>query len=302
MKKILFSLCLLSVLSAIANHTTKPLVAEIVSNEILNQDGLIPIEIKIRVLDDSLSINEIVEGFSDSIGIFSIGRQGVNINYSLNDTGLISFNIEYQNDSLPFYPQKFEIKINYSHEGENNYYKLSGNIYFTPYGTTEIWNEHDFNTINRVWLIGSGEKKLRKHVDKSEIPICTLPQNYEDSIPEDEITYDYIDGLAYAIPRQLTEEELLPPPIICEQWTYTRTIKGQVVGKFEQDNQNGLQISNMIPLKGLEVRLRRKRTISGANHTIGRTTTDANGNFKFVIDRKFWKRISRYFHRSHCKK
>ncbi|HEX8329556.1 MAG TPA: LamG domain-containing protein [Hymenobacter sp.] len=87
-------------------------------------------------------------------------------------------------------------------------------VYFTPYGSAEIWDIEDYGRLRRSWLVGDeATAPVRLSVARSAVPASNIGPT-EEAGPQDYIGMRFVEGLAYAVPIRYsspTNSENDPP-------------------------------------------------------------------------------------------
>lgn len=110
------------------------------------------------------------------------------------DSLMYSITLSYDQNNLPYYPADVVLAFNDS-------LKRKAKLYFTPYGTLEVWDIGDYTTLNRTWIDPTSVETTptRISVSQSSIPVSDLPSSGE--IADDVAIYTVnVPGLAYSIP------------------------------------------------------------------------------------------------------
>lgn len=247
--------------------------------------------------------------FSDSIQItdstyFSQSEITVNSSSFLpGDTSTIYIKIVYDSSNLPYAPEPISILINGMNADSST---LSADataiVYFTNYGSTEVWDQEDFADLPRTWILDTSANPTKPYIHKDSIPASTRPS--EEAITE-EWQYDFqlkfIPGLPYAIQMAAVHPDTVAAYIYRDSTEtvdpndtsgfqyykksirilpkrFTGTVSGRVVVPTVNDNN---QPFNLFP-RGLKVNLKERDDLH--NRTIGYNYTDAQGNFTITYD------------------
>lgn len=144
------------------------------------------------------------EGFSVS-GYFDISSTtGISAGTALTPGNPVTLTLtaEYALNDLPYYAHEVEVDYAYVNQsGFSETAKRTAVIYFTPYSTIEIWDEHDAVRLNRIWQRGAEDgAPARQTILQSAIPTSDIPAGYEQG-DDEAFDYETVDGLAYAVPR-----------------------------------------------------------------------------------------------------
>lgn len=220
-------------------------------------------------------------------------------------TAVYRFDITYDKRDLPFYPQEITIEIQYytpdniliskppknPHHGnvidpdQADYIEVKGMIYFTPYGTAELWDIADYYNLKRVWLSESASDPTHKNISKKSIPISNIDGSVNPSVNEwqDEWNLSFVEGLAYAIPMKRNNAATAYSGNGKHLVEYHYLLKGHAVSSFIDD----LGDTEKLNLDGLEIRFYENNDqASGDDQYLGRTTIEEDGSFTFNLDVK----------------
>lgn len=112
----------------------------------------------------------------------------------IGDSLIFSLTLNYNQNNLPYYPADVVLAFNDS-------LKRKAKLYFTPYGTLEVWDIGDYTTLNRTWIDPTSVETTPTRISapQSSIPVSDLPSSGE--IADDVAIYTVnVPGLAYSIP------------------------------------------------------------------------------------------------------
>jgi hypothetical protein len=163
-------------------------------------DGNLSIEVKLHATDtiylgSHLILeckSKLLNGFITSNNLLDSLVYGDSITFTLN--------LQYNIDSIPFYPMSLnlELKDSIGEDSINSKYYTECKIYFTPWNTVEVWNIYDFHNIKRLWLTGNDNPE-RVYIDKNSLPNTDIiADTLSDTLGNFYIRQ--IPGLAFAIP------------------------------------------------------------------------------------------------------
>jgi len=140
------------------------------------------------------------------------------------DTATATLKLRYDRHDLPYTYRRFKL-CTVDEAG-----RISGNanvfVYFTPYDTVEVWNEDDFENLNRRWDGLQKNELPRQAVPRSELPEeAWSPALFRG---EEKPTRMWrFPGLAYAVPMKA---DAMPRPSATQaKISYSGTVTGQVV-------------------------------------------------------------------------
>ena len=216
------------------------------------------------------------------------------------DSTTASYTISYDPNNLPFYPQAITFQVSVSEAGgDPETFQGTAMIYFTPYGSVEIWSLHDFQNLPRKWhtpKVGEPEPQ-RVTMAQSAIPVTNIDPSYE--IDWDNRDWDYgmyypefweqrVAGLPYdVLMMPLTKAEIdsigdLGDGLdsVSVKANYTGTVTGSLWTTIDRDLDTWDW--HDIPLGGIEVRIYDEDQFW--NQHIATGFTDANGNFSISYD------------------
>ncbi len=116
------------------------------------------------------------------------------------DSIIFNLNVDYNVDSIPFYPLNFDITFTDStlNTCTNHIENVLAKVYFTPWNTVEVWSLFDFHALKRLWIAPINNPQ-RIYIDKNTLPISDI---VSDTLADTSgLFYTMqIKGLAYAIP------------------------------------------------------------------------------------------------------
>lgn len=177
--------------------TRTSVLLKAVSTEIENQSGQVSYKLAVfakdRVWLDSISVDSSFHSsFQTSFNFPKFLDSG--------DSDTIIIELDYDSNALPYYFKTIDHRL-YTHgtEVSSSIHLVSANIYFTPYGSTEIWNMDDFSQLPRIWEIPFSPEPARVSIHKDSIPESNRPDL--DSIQyewQTEFQHVFYPGLPYA--------------------------------------------------------------------------------------------------------
>lgn len=213
--------------------------------------------------------------------------------------------------TLPFFPKEVELSLSIQassgvqqlqsqlavivpSEPLTETLQAKGQVYFTPYNSVEIWSERDFLGLRRTWIHPKSiVDTTRIYIPKTSIPTTNILAT--DSIPDD-WTDDWKDdlqgvqvpGLAYLVQMRAVHpdtiavyndddglDSLYDGGIEIER--VSRRFSGTITGRLVTNVLSDIKIQNLIPLKGVLVKLKERDRLF--SQEFAEITTDANGNF-----------------------
>ena len=269
----------------------------IVSVEHQNQSGQFQYKIGLKALDsiwiDSIQIDS---AFFSSFQSDLTGSRFLDSG----DTDTIVIDIFYDSSSLPYYYDLLEHKILcHTPNNEPQAKKALSSIYFTLYGTTEVWNMDDFTSLPRLWETQNTPPPARVAINKNSIPISNRPSL--DAINEEwetDFQHVFYPGLPYAIEMKAAHPDSLqhyrdldsinaPTDTINDPNSIIigKTFKGRVRGRLTTTITNDLGQTVQIPLAGILVKVKEDDIFgnpgnhTGYNLTLTWGYTNDNGDF-----------------------
>ena len=88
---------------------------------------------------------------------------------------MVSMRINYSPTNLPYYPVRVTATLRTLQAGQTKLVNHDCYIYFTPYGSAEIWDIADYKRLRRSWLIGDeSAAPVRTSVARSAIPVSNI--------------------------------------------------------------------------------------------------------------------------------
>jgi hypothetical protein len=111
------------------------------------------------------------------------------------------FYLSYDPNNRPFFPVRVQVQFTYAPAagGSLRPYQRDAYIYFAPYNTVEVWDQTDYENLQRAWLTDDGRSaSARVFVPRSAIPVSDIPAGYQAASGE-EFDREYVEGLAYAV-------------------------------------------------------------------------------------------------------
>ncbi|MCZ2128729.1 MAG: T9SS type A sorting domain-containing protein [Bacteroidia bacterium] len=191
--------------------------------------------------------------------------------------------IGFNKNNLPFYYQVVQVQI-WDNAGEHKLSSENFMVYFTPWNTIEIWNEMDFESLQRVWFSQSNNHDTRVYINKDSLPTTdlTLEEFANDSIPK---SYYTPKGLGYMIPVHYIEDEDFERRADgCG--TFKKRWKGQVTGRIMARVNSDFGGSTDINISGIKVVLmQRDGSWIRTDKSLGVGFTDLNGEFLINVDK-----------------
>jgi hypothetical protein len=164
-------------------------------------------------------------------------------------------------------------------------------VYFTPWNTIEIWNESDFEDLQRVWFSQANNHDERIFIHKDSLPVSDLTdaEFFNDSIPK---SYYSPQGLGYMIPVHYIEDDEGQSEMRGRRADGCGSSKkrwiGQVSGRIRARVNSDLQnIDNVdINISGIKVVLwQREGSFSRSDKRLGVGFTDLDGRFVVNVDK-----------------
>lgn len=269
------------------------LLTEILSKEDTNQSGTLKYYLKIKALDTLVVDSIIIKS-----NYFNSFSHNSNFHFTMfeGDSAMIEITINYNQNALPFYYKSIDHYV-LSHKDStlNSTHLSAANIYFTPYGTTEVWNMEDFYSLPRIWNLPDSLEPQRVYIHKDSLPISNL--TYLDTNHqkwEEDFQHKVVPNLPYAIlmkaihPDTLsmyytTDTSILDSIVNPNSFTIYKRFKGVVVGQLKSRyiNDEGAYVNGGIPLGGVKVILKSDGLF---NKNLKIDYTDDNGNFRLEYD------------------
>lgn len=207
------------------------------------------------------------------------------------------FEVNYDRMDRPFYPQEVNIEIEYykpeniqvnrppknPHHGnvlgETERTNIKGMIYFTPYGSIELWDIADFHNLKRVWLSETDPQPDRKQVSAKSIPTSDLDDSMNPALNpwQDDWNLVFVEGLAYAVPMKRKNKSNMPEKGKTALLNYNYRINGTVSSSLIDD----------IDMRGLELRFYDSDYHEGGltdDEYLGKTILQEDGSFSFEFN------------------
>ena len=279
--------------------------ASVISHELNSHLGNLDLKIKLTGEDSSTLIGW---SFTDSFFTSSL-LNGFSKNFiDSSDTASIYFTLSYDSTQLPYYPKEIVFSIKAINRfGDTFSIAIPAIVYFTLYGTTEIWDVEDFNLLPRKWLPKISPEPTRVYVAQSSIPASTRPildsihiqhewqlefaLKHVENLPyEIEMEAYHPDSIAYLAHLDSTEidtETLNKRQILPQK--FSGVITGKLVFNYIPD---GSITAVAIPLAGVRLKLVENDPMGRITNTLFTSThTDINGNFNLIYD-YIWQRGS----------
>jgi hypothetical protein len=267
------------------------------SQEDTSQNGICNFHIKL-VSHDSVWI----DSFSFVSDYFVLN--GINKSFPLyldsGDSLILDISISYDSSNIPYYYKSVDNLLFFHNSKMQNSFSIAPiNIYFTPWGTTEIWNLDDFSSLPRVWEIPKTPEPNRVFIPKDSIPISNRPPldsiNLEWETDFQKISYP---NLPFAIEMAAAHPDSLAGYILLDSIQdpgdsnsnsnsiiIGKTFKGRITGRLLCNYINDMGNPVIIPLAGIFIKVKEDDITGNAgNHTGYNITltsgyTDDNGNF-----------------------
>lgn len=271
------------------------LSASVTSREDSTQIGTITFDLVIHA-KDTVIIDSIGGAYTYFSTISNNGSFPIFLDSS--DSIVIQITLTYNSGNLPYYYKSVD---NYIFSHKDSLYSTHiapCNIYFTPYGTTEVWNPDDFSGLKRAWILPDSIEPTRVFISRDSIPVSDRVDL--DSLHEQwEENYQYISypGLPYMVEMKAIHPDSLKKFIMEYDEFYLDSIgdptnvtlilakrfKGTVRGRLTSDYINDLDqpVTDRIPLAGIHVILKCNQKVRiGANDIY----TNDNGEFEVDYD------------------
>lgn len=205
-----------------------------------------------------------------------------------------SLEINYSNSRIPFYYQMLEMNCIMLSDSTKKQWLLNHiYLYFTPYGTINIWNIDDFEKLIRVWNFDDYQQ-INKRVlaNQSDLPVTnlTLEEFINDSISKSYISHP---ALSYLVPIKkvidtFDADEPLPgvPSMRADgckhnHQRWTGVISGNLRALVEHDFEPDGVVIN---LRGISVEVWEKDQGTNVDDFLGFGQTDVNGNFSISVN------------------
>ncbi|MCC6720898.1 MAG: T9SS type A sorting domain-containing protein [Bacteroidia bacterium] len=307
MKKFLFSLAIVTASNLFASHQeVKPWNVTIPSQEItLDNSYTISLSYKLKFTDTAFfdyTIGLTKASYYYEVATQNSGSTGswlVSSTTNKPDTGLYfpTDSIEgyvqftYNHDLLPYSFRNIYLQIRDS-VGDLISQKMVY-VYFTTYGTIEVWNEYDFEILKRSW--DSPEQglltNLRVFIDRDSIPQSDVS---DEDFNNDSVLKHYIsiEGLPYRIPMMnitdMDSSECIGNSQLhkrdgcgVNKQKWIGTISGNVVAFMNRDNN--LPDADMV-ITGIRVEIWDQDWGWNRDDFLNAGYTDNQGNFSIGIN------------------
>lgn len=141
---------------------------------------------------------------------------------------MVTINLPYNVKNLPFHHQRLRLGVRSA--GEAHWHAIAhAYVYFTPYGTAELWNATDFDNLKRVWISRIDQGGKRRPISRKEIPASDLTDEewLDDNFPKE---YLFPEGLAYGIPVRAASKKNARSGNV-----YSGNIRGRIVTVIDGD-------------------------------------------------------------------
>jgi hypothetical protein len=195
-------------------------------------------------------------------------KQSMAGSYKKGDELRLDLVVRRNGQPLPFYPQSVRLSQPWAQGAA----EAEAKIYYTPYGTTEVWDKADFFNLDRVWINPASKKeKQRLTLAKSDIP-----EGHTGAT-----RLQFVEGLAYAVPMMPVAGEGNAQSILGKRF------RGTVQGRLVSNITNDVRSSVNIPLSGVLVELREGIEVFASQYTM---PTD---DFLWLMTKPkaFWREI-----------
>ena len=189
--------------------------------------------------------------------------------------------IQYDAEKLPYNFQTVEVRLTNAQTQQTSGLTTLY-VYFTPYGTVELWSQDDFDNQKRIWNESDNPKEpaKRKYVRREDIPVSDLT---DEEWADDELQKSYIsvEGLGYIIPTRHVEEVDEDDGTGPE--SNFRTWRGTISGNVRTLLRSGTQL----PITGIRVTVMDQDYFgvgcTGWDDELAVTHTDNDGNFSVYV-------------------
>ncbi|MBC7447954.1 MAG: hypothetical protein H7330_07825 [Hymenobacteraceae bacterium] len=232
--------------------------------------------------------------FADSVA-FRVGNTGMRIEAGTQlsrteynapgDSGVFSAVLHYNPAALPYAPVHVQATIYHRSKAGGSYTSLAeGYVYFTPYGTVEVWGIAEFTRLRRKWILDAGPTAQRKSIARALIPESDVPANYQ-ARDDEQFRWVSTPGLSYKVPMlwpdstQWLDDSTARRSSGCN-WP-RHTFRGQIswqriTTSHNPDGPYGTSLpAVLLGVKGVEVEIRRQRDLW--DETIMTVYTDNDG-------------------------
>ena len=195
-----------------------------------------------------------------------------------------SIQVNYNPARLPYYPVHVTAVLRTVLNGTSSLVSHDSYVYFTPYGTAEVWDIVDYGRLRRSWLVGDeATAPARLSIVRADVPVSNIGPE-EEAGPQDYIGMRFVDGLAYAVPMRYsspTNSENGKPqdPLARDGCGFgSRRYRGRIenVRVFTMHNRDGDGVAVPIALKNARVRIMRN-VDWGPDITLKEVYTDDQG-------------------------
>ncbi|MBX9851907.1 MAG: hypothetical protein K2X86_09125 [Cytophagaceae bacterium] len=171
-----FFTCLVLLLSVIMSKAgdSSPATAEIKSKEHPMTNGKFMLHIQVSFKKDAVLSGNPTLQLPSGCQAQLVNTSPAHKNCKKNSKMQYVFQVTYPKTSLPFYPKPVVFTQAVEGETEHGIY-AEGRLYFTPYGTIEVFNMNDFYSSKRTWINeGSYIDTTRRYIAKNKIPKSDL--------------------------------------------------------------------------------------------------------------------------------
>ena len=112
--------------------------------------------------------------------------------------------VSYAPAQLPYYPVRISTTLSVGSAAGASTITRDCYVYFTPYGSAEVWDIEDYGRLRRSWLVGNeATAPARLSVVRGAIPVSNIGPT-EEAGPQDYIGMRFVEGLAYAVPMRFS--------------------------------------------------------------------------------------------------
>lgn len=163
--------------------------------------GMLPIQVTL-VAHRAVSFADTLSGRVEAPGMqLSVGAPGQTQYGAPGDSSLLTAVLHYNPASLPYAPVRFSItgRPTTTAAGAHDPVTVDGYVYFTPYGTVEVWNIADFHGLRRKWITTTDPTAQRRIIARTAIPVSDIPADYV-AAPNEEFREISMPGLSYTVP------------------------------------------------------------------------------------------------------
>lgn len=210
-----------------------------------------------------------------SFGAYTIGWR------DSGDTDTVDITLSYDTASLPYFQRYGIVTTRLIGTDETTSVQDQVIVYFTPYGTVEVWSDKGLASLYRMWEKPYKPEPSRVFIHSDSIPVTNVDPNDTSSYIDSNYQLSKVEGLPYAVVMQPID------PVLVSQYydsinassaiALVRIFTGTIAGDITTTITNDRGITMDVPVVGALVYVAETR---GLTSVLTETHTDENGHYE----------------------